>query len=247
MNYELISDAEYDALPDDDEQCFVQYEAICRASMNRMIDENSNSGFDEAVRSQYMHCVSAVAEACGINGLSVPQYPSSQFYDAFNRFSLTAQGEVARIRVKGRGFRHPYSVQLTQNTRTKIEHHVGRIREVVRLSDLSDVKKSALSAKLDDFVSELDNTRFGFGKAMAVLSFVLVGLASATTIAAEGPAAVNNIMKLISIDKESEDLAKRRLAPPPKTLPAPRKRIAARAAPSWDAPRGGDLDDEIPF
>jgi hypothetical protein len=30
MDYELISAEEYDNLPHDDEQCFVEFEAICR-------------------------------------------------------------------------------------------------------------------------------------------------------------------------------------------------------------------------
>ncbi|MBV9251084.1 MAG: hypothetical protein JO320_21035 [Alphaproteobacteria bacterium] len=82
---------------------------------------------------------------------------------------------------------------------------------------------------------------------------MLVGMAAATTVAAEGPAAVTNIMKLIATDKESEDAARLRLAPPQKALPAPSKKSVMAATrssgkgPSWDAPKGGDLDDEIPF
>ena len=79
---------------------------------------------------------------------------------------------------------------------------------------------------------------------------MLLGLGSATTIAAEGPVAVNNIMKLLAADKETEDAARLRLAPPQKALPMPPAKTAVPASGgglSWDAPRGGDLDDEIPF
>jgi len=85
---------------------------------------------------------------------------------------------------------------------------------------------------------------------MAVLGTVLVGLTNVTIVAAEGPAAVNSIMKLLTIDKESEDAAKLRLTPPQKALPSPPKAtvVAARSQSlSWDAPKRGDLDDEIPF
>jgi hypothetical protein len=79
---------------------------------------------------------------------------------------------------------------------------------------------------------------------MAVLSMVLVGLGSATIIAADGPTAVTHIMRLIGVDKESEDTAVSRLAPPQKSLPAPPQkpppvRVNARPA--------ATLDDEIPF
>jgi hypothetical protein len=85
---------------------------------------------------------------------------------------------------------------------------------------------------------------------MAVLGTVLVGLANVTIIAAEGPTAVNAIMKLLTFDKETEDAAKLRLAPPRKALPAPpsaKATVASAVGPSWDAQSGGELDDEIPF
>jgi hypothetical protein len=89
---------------------------------------------------------------------------------------------------------------------------------------LSPVRKSGLDTKLDDFVAELASHRLSFGKTMALLSAVLMGLAAATTIAAEGPAAVNNIMKLIATDKDSEEQARLRLDSPRKALPAPQRR-----------------------
>jgi hypothetical protein len=199
-----------------------------------------------------MAAVSAVADECGIPNLEVSPPPDyDAFYDVFNPFQLAVQGEIARIRVRRRGIQ-PYSVQLAPNTKTKIEFHMGHIRSAINTSNLSDDRKRTLNDKLDELVAELANRRLGYGKTMAVLSAMLVGMAAATTVAAEGPAAVTNIMKLISIDKESEDSARLRLAPPQKALPAPSKKTMVTAIrsggnPSWDAPTGGDLDDDIPF
>jgi hypothetical protein len=33
MDFELISPEEFDALPEDDEQCFVEFEPICRRNI----------------------------------------------------------------------------------------------------------------------------------------------------------------------------------------------------------------------
>jgi hypothetical protein len=55
-------------------------------------------------------------------------------------------------------------------------------------------------------------------------------------------------MRLIGVDKESEDAATLRLTPPQKALPAPPVKTvnASRGkGPQWDAPP--DLDGEIPF
>lgn len=254
MNFELISEEEYDNLPDDDEDCFVAFEAICRRNMNRMISEDTTREFDKNVRQQYMAAVSAVGRECSVPNTQTNEHSDDSFDDEFRRFSLAVHGEVARIRIRGRGFRHPYSVRLLPNTKAKIENYISRIRDTIEKSDLSDDRRRALYSKLDNFQAELDSPRLSFGKTMAVLSVVLAGLAASTTIAAEGPAAVNNIMKLIAADKETEDAARLRLAPPPKALPAPpqpqkpqRPAVRRTTGPSWDAPKGGDLDDEIPF
>jgi len=103
--------------------------------------------------------------------------------------------------------------------------------------------------KLDELVDELEKQRLNLGKAMAVLSMVLVTLAAATTIVAEGPSAVTHIMELIGADKESEDAAISRLAPPPKALPAPPQKPPA-APPKPRRPvlsQTAELDDDIPF
>jgi hypothetical protein len=102
---------------------------------------------------------------------------------------------------------------------------------------------------------EIEKPRLGFGKTMAVLSCVVVGLsgiaANATTIAAEGHTAITNIMRLIGVDKESEDAATSRLMPPQKSLPAPEAQIVKTVNASWGSvPQCGtssDSDDEIPF
>jgi hypothetical protein len=253
MNFELISAEEFDNLPEDDEQCFVEFEAICRRNMTEMISSDTSGNFDRSVQAQYMASVSAVAVECGLTNLSVriPSEDSNSFYAEFSQFSLAVQGEVARIRIRGRRSRNSLSVQLTDNTRTKIAHYVSRLRETIDKSDLPEAQKKALRGKLDELVDELGNRRLNLGKAMAVLSMVLVGLASSTTIAADGPSAITHIMRLIGVDKESEDAAVSRLAPPPKALPAPSQkpppvRVNARPAGS-QARQTVDVDDDIPF
>jgi hypothetical protein len=244
MDFELISAEEFDDLPEDDEQCFVEFEAICRRNMTFMINRDTSSNFDRSVQAQYMAAVSSVAVECGLTNLSVsiPAENSGEFYDEFAQFSLAVQGEVARIRIRGRRSRNALSVQLTDNTRTKIEHYVSRLRETIDKSDLPGARKKALHGKLDELVDELGNRRLNLGKAMAVLSLVVVGLGSATTIAADGPNAVTHIMRLIGVDKESEDSAVSRLAPPRKSLPAPPQK-----APPVPVNVRDHLDDEIPF
>lgn len=250
MDYELISEEEFDKLPQENEQCFVEFEAICRKNMTKMLENENSEYFYKAVRQQYMTSVYTVAEECRIPNIPIPDFRNEEkFHSEYSAFALAVQGEVARVRVRGRRSRNSLSVQLEGNTRTKIEHYVSRLREVVNASDLSPDRKKALGGRLDDLLSELGSRRLNLGKAMLALSLVLSGLGAATQVAADGPAAVANIMKLIGFDKESEEEALSRLAPPPKALPAPDEGKPVPSKAGWERPsrQVADLDDDIPF
>jgi len=255
---QLISDQDYDDLPEDDEKCFAEFENRIHSKMAFILDDDRRSAeFYQSIKSQYMASVYSVAVECGITSLpSPPQFSGNdEFYSFYSHFELAVQGEVARIRVRGRRSRNSDSVLLIGNTKTKIRHHVSRLREVIGASNLPISKQQALNAKLDELMVEIDKPRLSFGKTMAVLSWVVVGLpavaANTTIIAAEGHTAITNIMRLIGADKESEDAAALRLTPSQKALPAPsappvKAETASRGTgPQWDAP--SDVGDEIPF
>ena len=230
--------------------------------MTEMLDDERRSGeYFQTVKSQYVAAVYSVALECGITTLPNPQFDNiSNFFEFYNLFELAVQGEVARIRIRGRRSLGATSVQLLHNTKTIIHHHVSRLRDAIKDADLPADRKKALNSKLDELIDALEKRRLNLGKTMLALSYVVASLAGVTTVAAEGPAAFANIqsavtaiMKEIGGDKMSEDSATLRLAPPPKALPAPPRLpdkpvLASRSSgPSWDVPKGGDLDDEIPF
>lgn len=254
MDYDLISAEDFDKLPEDDDQCFVEFEAICRRNMTEMTEEDHRSSdFYASVRANYMAAVYSVAQQCGIPNIPDPHVSQQhEVWEFYSRFALAVQGEVARIRIRNRRSRGSLSVQLTDNTRTKIQHYIGRLRDTIQNSDLPSAKKNALRAKLNELENELGQRRLSFGKTMALLSGVLVTIGATTTIFADGSTAISHIMQLIGVDKESEEAALSRLAPPPKALPAPpvkQQPAPQKTGPSWDAPRvqTADLDDEIPF
>lgn len=245
MDFEIISTADYANLPEDPNLCFVEFESICRRNMTRMINAQTTNDFDATVRQQYMAAVSAVALECDIPNVR-PVRSDQSFFEDFTDFCLNVQGEVARIRIRQRGQLHPYSVLLTGNTRTKIEHYIARIRELVSKSDMDLERKKRLDDRLDKLAFELAQQRLSFAKSMTILVAITTTLAGVTTIAADGQSAVNHIMQLIGQDKESEDAAAKRLAPPPKALPAPQKPAVA------PEPRPGGMtrpaiDEDIPF
>jgi hypothetical protein len=245
MDYELISEEQYANLSGNDEQCFVEFESICRSNMTRLLGSNPSHDLDRSVREHYMAAVSAVAAECGIPNLNYNP-DDENFWPTFSSFNLAVQGEVARIRIRQRGEKHQYSVLLTDSTRTKIDHYISRIRDLISQSEMDPDRRKRLEEKLDQLAKEVSHQRLSFAKVMAILVGVTTVIAGATTIAADGQSAIANIMRLIGQDKETEEAASKRLAPPPKALPAPQRRPPATPVSTRPAKKL-DLDDDIPF
>ena len=54
MNYELMSAEDYDNLPEESDLKFVEIDRICRRNLTEMINEHTDSNFDDMVHLQYM-------------------------------------------------------------------------------------------------------------------------------------------------------------------------------------------------
>lgn len=253
---QLITNADYNNLPDDDEECFVALEEICRRNFDRLFDELDPKADAEPLWDTYVSVVHNAAIECGVQGLSITN--SGKPYERFCLFQSDVDGLITRLRLRSRRRSNPYSVQLAPNTRTKIEHHLNLLRDAIENSHLSEKLKNRLLKKLEELRTELGNRRLSFAKVMSVLA-VITGV---TTIGADGPEALNNIttgvtsiMRLINKDKETEEDAVRRLAPPPKALPAP-SAFTSESKPNkhkdggssgWNQEAASSIDDDIPF
>jgi hypothetical protein len=250
MDYELISEEEYEGLPEEPEQRFVALEQTCRRNMNRMINEETRGDFDALVRMQYMTTVAAAAEELGIEGFEYP-YHAGNPADEINPFLLKASGVVTRIRLRSTSKNKALSVQLSVRTKARIELQIRKLRDIVKEGDLSDEKREALLDKLDELSIELNQTRVSFGKVMAILGYVCLGVSSGATFLADAPHAVATITSLIGADKQAEDAEARRLGKPPasKALPPPEKPKTEQKAKSFErnSPLSNTLDDDIPF
>jgi hypothetical protein len=220
--------------------------------MNRMISEDSSGQFDTTIHMQYMATMTAYAKECCIDEV-VSAYCEDYSNQGFTAFSLAVKGAVARIRFRHRTVNRTSSVLLLPNTKPKIEHYISRLKEIIENSDLPSHRRDLLCERLEEFRRELNQPRLGFVKTLTVLSLVLASLGSATTVAAEGQTAVTHIMRLIGLDRQTEEEEAQRLAPPIKALPPPAHHNPTKHHPTRQTsrqpapPQGGDLDDEIPF
>lgn len=236
MPHDIISDEDYNNLPSEPEEQFIIIEAICRRNMASLITEETPTNYDAMVRLSYMSTVAAAAEELGVGSL----YPYEQLTDptdGFRDFLISANSLTTRLRIRRAGKNNATSVHLANKTRGLIELQVNKLREIISKSDLEDERKKALFNKLDDLLSEVSNPRVSFGKVMAILAHIGVGVGLSTGFLADAPDAIATITKLIGVDKEAEDQEVRRLGPPPKPKQLTSQKIEGRS----------EYDDEIPF
>lgn len=254
MLYELISPDDYDNLPDDPGQQFIEIERICRKNMNEILSgefrsraNDENDQFAYNIRLQYMTTVEAAALALNVSGVEMPDEINNMNY-TFERFLLAASGAVTRLRLIGRKGRKTETVQLAARTRGLIELRIRKLREAIETGEMPEKKREALLARLDALLAEINSPRrVSFATVMTALAFIAAG----TSGIADAPMAIANITEWIGLDKEAEDAEMLRLSGPPKAiphipspaLPAERPRRPTPNAPAFSP----DDDSDIPF
>lgn len=243
MQYDLVTAADYDGFPEEKDLKFIALEETCRRNMNDMLSGDNPEHFDRLVKLQYMSTIKAAADELGISGISV-NLNVVRAYEAFDRFMLDVIGTITQLRLRNRREGDPNSVRLSVRNRALIGRELDRLQAAIEKSDLPAQKREALLKKLDELRAEIDKSRVGFGKALAVMAFIMAGTATTTSFLADAPNAIATITKLLGIDKAAEDAERERLGGPagPRALPAPSQ--ANSAVPSRSSPPD---DDEIPF
>lgn len=219
MSHDLISEQDYENLPEEPDEQFLALEKICRQNMLELITNETPNTYDEMVRLSYMSTVSAAAEELGFDSL-FPYYKLVNKIEGFSEFLLSANGLATRLRLRKAGRNPSTSVRLTNRTRGLIELQINKLREIISTSDLPREKQAALLKKLDELIYELSNTRISFSRVMAILAYVGMGVGGATGFLADAPEALTTITSLIGQDKEAENEEVRRLGPPPETKTA---------------------------
>ncbi len=96
MDYELITDDDYETLPSEPEKRFTAIERICRKNMLAIISNETSQPFDSLVRTQYMTIVTASAEELGIAGIRyINEYQTVE--QDLNEFFRLVTGSQQRL------------------------------------------------------------------------------------------------------------------------------------------------------
>lgn len=221
-DHQLLSDVDYDNLPDGAEDQFLSLQSICRERLFKALAEVSSTSVTEKLKIQYMTHVAAAAEQLGLPPLY--QYRGRvNPADVFDQFLESVDYLITQMNLERRSRNNAMSVQLSYETKNAIEQQVHRLRAIIEKSNLSEDQKKSLLKKLDELLAELQQPRFSFWKAMAIIGSISMGMQIGASFLADAPDAIATIASLIAADKEAEDEKIRYLRPPPKplALPAP--------------------------
>lgn len=240
MDYDLISDDDYDTLPFDPEKRFVALEKICRSNMMAMISNNTPDVYDSELRVQYMTIVAASAEELGIDGINYVDHFDTVDKD-LREFTRLVTGVTAKIKLRSSSGRDPLSVKLANRTKGLIEDQLTKLKTSVAESTLSEDKKLRLLGRIEEFRNELHKERLRFGVSLAVLASIGAMVGGGTAFLADAPNAISTITHLIGVDKESEDAEILRIEGPPKP------KLIAGPVPPVKGSRLALTDDDLPF
>ena len=252
MKYGLIDQADIDALPDDNNAAFVEFERICRENLGEILASlDQNDDWDEP-RLRYITKVAAAATEYRIKGWDdLPEPNPHNFqYQQFAAFDQAITQIVTRLQIKKAMQRNADTVKLPASRAADIGKYVEVLRRRIAASDFDEKKKAALYKRLEALKAELTGKgRADLSKTLIIIASIATTLSQAEAAVIKLPDAIAAVMKVIGFAKADEDAAKAEqaaiaAAAAPKALEDKRPKPMQSKAPVGFS---SDLDDEIPF
>jgi hypothetical protein len=245
----MISDDEIDALSDDPETAFVQYEAIIRAAVRSANSQPGYQGFD--VERDYVAHVLAFVDTRDLP-LELPRNPPTDdqhFWDWYQNFLRAVDyfKVSARLRIAERKKEHVSVLRLSVDFKTQIGGHLTAIRKIVMEANISENKRDAILKRVSKLQWEVDRDRTRTDAAMALW----MDLTNAISKGAENlDPAIDRLERIFKVFANAKDENEQQALMAPREM----KRIGAPTGPQEPAQEmkriaapTTELDDEIPF
>jgi hypothetical protein len=239
----MISDEDIDALPNDPEAAFVQYEAILREAVRKLNAGEGTASWD--VEREYVAHVLAFVDTRDIP-LNLPKdlpRGDSEFGDWYRNFvrAVDYYKAVARLRVSARKKENVAVLILSPDFKTQIGGHLTAIRKIVIEAEISENKRDAIFRRINNLQEEVDRDRTRTEAAMALL----LDVTSAISKGAKNlDPALDRIERIIKVFAKAKDDNEEKAL----MAPSERKRIAPPTnAPKQPPAPEPTTEDEIPF
>ncbi len=250
--FDFITESEIENLPEDSRAAFVEFVRVAQ----RRLDERNQSYSDgeqtwrliQDNQYSFMNVVIGAAKRLAVSPFSEMSVPTIDRYkgEAYDQFIADLDHFVTQIVIDRGIVGRRDTVQLADDTRGRIRSHIHHLREEVKKSTLDGAKKSALTAKLDEFEKALEKNRVSL-LAVARVAFEIMAVPGAMWGSYDATTRlISNIMQTVGEAKAVED-ENRRLPPEPKPFALLPPRSPESERPSTSRFDNSGLDDEIPF
>jgi hypothetical protein len=226
-------------LPEDSELAFLQLEAHFREKCERKI---KNSHQDERIDVFYVDYIAEVLAAITELGLQaefhdrVPKIEDVD-YNTYLNFNKDVKHYRTMLEIRHRRRIQGYSVRFDSAAKSKIRHHLQKVREIFDRLEVEARKKEDLFARLSDLEEEVDRDRTRFDRFAAFI----ISAAGVTGRGVERSKLLETLDKIAEVFSNAWGYEPKRLGGPETP-----KRIEPPKAPSPSNKRPVDTDD-IPF
>ena len=228
----------------------MEFEQIANESFERHYERSENLPSD--FFADYAHCIYEAAKEYDIEGREIvdPEncvnYNNNNNFD-FQEFSSALSRLIIRLQLATARGKMGNSIQISDRARSTIRTHVQTLRdEIAKNSDLSEAKKKALNARLDDLEREIEGRRFSLLKTLAAITAVATVVNQTEGAAVRLPDTLTAISRTIG---QLEGFEQRYLEHKP-IAQITHQPKAEKIAPSGYGRResfASDFDDDIPF
>jgi len=238
----MISEDEIDALPEDDEAAFVQYEGIIRGAVRSANLDPNYESLD--VEMEYVARILAFVDNRALPW-EIPRNPPyddssfSTWYRGFIR-SVDFHKASAQLRVAARRRRNVTSIALSINFKTRIGGHLTAIHKIVSDANVSEDQRDAIYQRINNLQEEvnLDRTR-----TEAVIALWLDITSAISKGAKNLDPAIDRLERIMGVFSKARDENEQQAF----AAPQERMRIAASTTPPRPEPGLPREDtDEIP-
>jgi hypothetical protein len=239
----LLKTSDYDSAPEEDHAAFLYLEEIARERMYAVYDDDSDGSRYYPMRSEYMTRVSGLAHTYAVPGISFD--PDARNFDnEYLSFLSAVDFQTTQINALQAKERRRSAVRINQKTKEKILFQLGKIRDAISKSSLSDNRRKALEKRLDEFEAELAKPASRLTPILIGASLLLGTAADVSEISDTLKSSASAILEYVGHARLIADEDEQRAIPPPPLKLSPPQNIKKV---SQARPWSDDLDDDIPF
>jgi len=239
----LLKRSDYENAPEDDQSAFLYLEETARQRMYEAFDEDQNGNVYYPLRDEYMTRVSGLAQTFDVPGVEFdPDY--NNFDNEFHRFINAVDYQTTQLNALQSKAARRTAIRIAAADRTKIQHHLGIVREAIEKSELSKKRRNAILKRLDEIEAELAKAKSNMGIILVGIT-VVVGFASdidqlTDTIQRASSAIVKTLGQIRCAEDEK---VIEHSTPTPQRIEAPNRLIQNKSQNS----KSFGLDEDVPF